>query len=250
MAAGKITKTNAKTRSMKHPIITSLGLAVLAGVSLVNTASLSAVRTPFRTLCATLGFAALLAGVAQAQSSIGDYRSAGRGNWDTAATWESFNGTSWNAAATKPIATNSVYIQSAHTVTLTASAACMDIHFCAGSAAVSASTMGFVALGANTLAVHGKLRAYIAPVGTIPGTSTTTGFGKYPTTTNGAAGGKISIAGGSRTLTVSGEIGATVSTTTPGGDNAFPLEFNLDPGATVTLEATLKASCSPMTATR
>ena len=208
--------------------------------------SLNAVRTSLRTLCATLGFAALLAGTAQAQSSIGDYRSAGSGNWDTAATWESFNGTSWNAAAAKPIASNSVYIQSAHTVTLAANEACMDIHFCAGSAAVSASTMGFVALGANTLAVYGKLRAYTnAPVGTIPGTSTAAGFGKYPTTTNGAAGGKISIAGGSRALTVSGEIGATVSTTTPGGGNAFPLEFNLDPGATVTLEATLKRKFQP-----
>ena len=51
----------------------------------------------------------------------GDYRSSGSGNWNDAANWEVYNGTSWVAATNYPgevAGTNLVYIQGGNTISL------------------------------------------------------------------------------------------------------------------------------------
>jgi len=51
--------------------------------------------------------------------SAGDYQSAATGNWTTAATWQTYNGTSWIPAVTTPTSANgAITILSGHTVTL------------------------------------------------------------------------------------------------------------------------------------
>ncbi|PIP76283.1 MAG: hypothetical protein COW85_15080 [Ignavibacteria bacterium CG22_combo_CG10-13_8_21_14_all_37_15] len=48
--------------------------------------------------------------------AVGDYRSAASGVWFVAATWESFDGTNWVAAAATPGTTTNVTIQNGHTI--------------------------------------------------------------------------------------------------------------------------------------
>lgn len=51
--------------------------------------------------------------------STGDYRSAQSGNWNTASTWERFNGTGWVVAVATPTsADGTITIESGHTVTI------------------------------------------------------------------------------------------------------------------------------------
>ncbi len=53
---------------------------------------------------------------------LGDFRSAASGNWNSAASWQSYNGTSWIAAVTYPgqnLGTNNVYIRGGHSITIT-----------------------------------------------------------------------------------------------------------------------------------
>src|ERR1019366_5165484 len=52
-------------------------------------------------------------------AAAGDYRSAATGNWNTAATWQIWNGTTWVTASTPPAggAGTNITIQSTHTVT-------------------------------------------------------------------------------------------------------------------------------------
>ncbi|MGA7161756.1 MAG: T9SS type A sorting domain-containing protein [Bacteroidota bacterium] len=51
----------------------------------------------------------------------GDYQSSGSGNWNVSATWQTFDGSAWNAAVTPPPGTSgTITIQTGHTVTVTA----------------------------------------------------------------------------------------------------------------------------------
>ena len=64
---------------------------------------------------------------------VGDYRSASTGVWSTAATWQSWNGSAWVAAAAAPGATNNVKILNGHTITVSTSGApCADLVVDAG----------------------------------------------------------------------------------------------------------------------
>ncbi len=57
---------------------------------------------------------------ANAQST-GDYQSAASGTWNTATTWQIYNGSAWVAATVAPSSTDGVItIQSPHTVQITA----------------------------------------------------------------------------------------------------------------------------------
>ncbi len=53
---------------------------------------------------------------------LGDYRSAVTGNWNALATWQSYDGSAWVAAAVTPTSTNAnaINIQAGHTVTVNA----------------------------------------------------------------------------------------------------------------------------------
>jgi len=59
-------------------------------------------------------------GVAQVPTT-GDYRSLASGNWNTAASWQVRDaGGNWTTASSLPTATNNVYIQNGHVITLDA----------------------------------------------------------------------------------------------------------------------------------
>ena len=90
----------------------------------------------------------------QAQTAInGDYRSVATGTWSTAASWEVRAGGTWSVAASAPTATNNVYIQSGHTITADGAVSCNDLHV---------HTDAFLSIGANSVSVNGKIRAWVA----------------------------------------------------------------------------------------
>jgi hypothetical protein len=106
--------------------------------------------------------AAVLLGIVGHAQTVGDYRTAGAGpaNWSNPASWQFFNG-SWGAAATAPGATDPVFIEAGHTITVDGNQACANLNI---------STTGIVSVGTNTLTVNGKLRCYL---GAAPGASNT-----------------------------------------------------------------------------
>ena len=162
----------------------------------------------------------------------GDYRSGTTSvTWSTAANWETYNGSIWVTATSKPGASNSVYIQRGHTVTLTGNESCNDLHLNRD------NNTTILALGTNTLNLNGKLRAYIGTVGTIPGTSSNdpNGTASWITSTTG----KISVVGNSHTVTVSGEWGnGNAGASSP---NGFDMEINMNAGQTATLNTFFKS---------
>jgi hypothetical protein len=81
-------------------------------------------RPYLQTLCLLF---LLLAGKISAQA-IGDYQSAGSGNWNALATWQTWNGSAWIAAVATPTSANGVItIQAGHTVTITANVTIDDV---------------------------------------------------------------------------------------------------------------------------
>ena len=178
-----------------------------------------------------ISFLTLFLGLSQQISAqvSGDFRSTTSGNWGTSTTWQRYNGSTWdnsgsgsNNPGQTPTSTSSVFIQTAHVVTLTADEACNDLHIASSTNATpSASTLGRVALATFTLSVNGKMRNYYATLNNIPGTSQANGYNIYPFT---GSTGKVSIVGSTRTVFTSGEWGATITTPATG---IFPLEVNL-----------------------
>jgi hypothetical protein len=102
-------------------------------------------------LCVNLGWGQNPA-VAVDVATIGDYRSLDSGNWSDAGTWQVRTGVNtWATASAAPTATNTVYIQALHTVTLTGESECYSLHI---------EKTGILAAGENTVNVYGKLRCY------------------------------------------------------------------------------------------
>jgi hypothetical protein len=164
-------------------------------------------------------------------------RSRQSGAWNDPSTWQTYNGTSWADATSTPKPNHTVYLQSGHTVTLQQNEACGDLHLAAGTTE-NPTAVGIIALQTHTLTVYGKFRCFTqTALDNIPGTSSTAGFSIYPFTAT--AGGKVSVVGNSRFLTVPGEWSANLATTSTG---TFPLEMNLNPGQTATLATGLKFS--------
>src|SRR5437763_467076 len=143
------------------------------------------------------------------------------GNWDSNASWT-------NCGGGFPGAGDDAFIQAGHTITLVANQACNDLNL----DTTSAQTR--LALGANTLSVNGKFRAF---TGAAPGTATTTlsASNAWITSTTG----KISVVGNTRTLTASTDWGpGNAGVASP---NGFYLEINLTSGQTVTANTGIKA---------
>lgn len=167
----------------------------------------------------------------------GDFRSATSSDWNTSTTWERYNGTTWEASGVGannpgniPSATNSVFIQAGHAVSLSNNSSCYDLNL------NSTASQNRLALGVYTLNVNGKLRAYTAAVGTVPGAAST------PPSTNSwitSTTGKLSIVGNSRNLTNANEWGATNGGTS--NPNGFDFELNLNAGQTVFANTSIKA---------
>ncbi len=147
----------------------------------------------------------------------GDYKSVASGNWSNTATWNTFDGASWIAAVSAPASTNNVYVEATHTVTVDVNSACKDFNL---------STTGVIAIGANTLQVNGKLRAF---TGTAPGTSSNAPAVTSITTTTG---GKLQFVGTTRNITTTGEWGANTR-------NCIT-EFALNAGQTGTFSTAFK----------
>lgn len=146
----------------------------------------------------------------------GDYRTTASGNWSDITKWQVYNG-SWGAAAIAPGAADPVFIEASHTMTVDANVACKDLNL---------STTGIIAIGANTLQLSGKLRAY---TGAAPGTNSSSPAATSITT---AIGGKLQFIGNTRAITTSGEWGANTRN--------YIAEFALNSGQTGTFSTAFK----------
>ncbi|MFM2306371.1 MAG: hypothetical protein RLZZ367_1040, partial [Bacteroidota bacterium] len=93
-------------------------------------------------------FAGLLPYITQAQVS-GDYRSLATGNWSTAGTWQTYNGTTWATAVSAPGSTNNVLIRDGHTITIGAAASCNNL-------TVGEGATGILNIGAFAITVSGN----------------------------------------------------------------------------------------------
>ena len=189
------------------------------------------------TVCLGLVFFLFMGGAAWGQVT-GDYRTTVTGNWDNAAIWETYNGSTWSAAGVKPGAANNVFIQYSHIVTLTGNESCNDINTAVRNVA-NATVAGTIKIQTYTLQCYGKLRAYKADAGTIPGTDDAStglvwGSTKWPIQTST---GKLQIAGDTRALTLIGQWGAGSSNA---GSYSPNVEVALNSGQTVTLNTNMK----------
>jgi len=167
----------------------------------------------------------------------GDYRSKATGNWNVTTIWESYNGDTWSDAISTPGASNNVYIQSGHMVTLTQNEACNDLHICTGTISATDGDEGVVALSSNILEINGKIRCYYAKIDTIPGISTTTVHNGIITITASSEG-KIKFVGNTRNITNNGEW-ASITT---GSLTTYAVEIAMGSNQTATLGTAMKAS--------
>ena len=113
--------------------------------------------------CAVFAFAliAFVGGAFAQTATDGDYRSVATGNWSDTTKWQVRASSSWATAGSAPTSANNVYIQSGHTMTAnSATVACKDLHVHTG---------GVLAIGANTVQVNGKIRAYTGTAVTTAG---------------------------------------------------------------------------------
>lgn len=163
-------------------------------------------------------------------ATAGDYRSNGTGIWSNLATWKVYNGAVWNDATAIPSSTTDVYIQTGHTVTLTAHSSCNSLSIAKGNASANNSN-GKLALAAYDLNLNGNLRVFWASMGTIPGvTSTVTNM--LITST----GGDLRVVGSTRSLLMGTWDGTFTSTT-----SLFPIVFDPGAGVTISIGSTLRA---------
>ncbi len=154
------------------------------------------------------------------------------GNWNSAASWSVVSGTDGDGM---PDSDDDVYVQSGHSITLTQNESCNDLHISTGTVVAGTGLEGAINLGTNTLSINGKLRCYWAAVGVTPGTNYNNGYAIYPF--NGT--GKVSIVGNTRSLTLTGEWGATITNASTG---AFICEINLNAAQTVSFGTNLKCT--------
>lgn len=166
--------------------------------------------------------------------TAGDYRSrVSTGDWSTVSSWQVRDaGGNWTTATVAPGASNNVYIQGGHTITLTAGANCNSLHL-----KYDGSTRGKLILNANVLNINGKLRSYSGNLVTSAsdGTfySSQVGASTIPEDLITSTSGKIKFVGNTRDLTDAGAWG------TYGTD--FAVEFALNPGQTGTFNTGFKS---------
>jgi hypothetical protein len=173
----------------------------------ITTAILSAILLRFILLITGLCF---LFGIEISGQAVGDYRSAGNGNWATVTTWQSYNGTAWVAAASLPATTNNVTIQTGHIITMNGSpGACNNL-------TVSGTATWTVVVTTN---VSGNL---IISGGTLGGTNNRTGVLNVAGTFNVPAGVAASIRRLALTINGITTIDGTLSfITSAGGTKSF-----------------------------
>lgn len=109
-----------------------------------------------------LALAALTISLPALAQTAGDYRSAVSGNWNVAATWETYDGANWIVPAATPTAANAnvITIQATHIVTNTANVSADQVVVAAGGTLVAAVGNFTAAAGADTdLAISGTFLA-------------------------------------------------------------------------------------------
>ena len=164
-----------------------------------------------------------------------DFRSAvATGNWSTASSWEARDAMgNWATASNIPTASNNVYIQNGHYITVDiTNAFCNDLH-------INNAATSRLAIGINTMNVSGKIRAYTGAA--VIGISANDGSfytGQISTTTLAATmittgtNGVLKFIGTSRNITNAGEWAGA-------GTTNF-VDFALDAGAKGTLGTAIK----------
>ena len=164
----------------------------------------------------------------------GDFRTTGSGNWTDYTKWQVYDGTTWNAATVGqyPTATNNVWLIVGNITTLTADAACIDIHIGASWGAYNAVQWATsrVALGTFTLRVSGKMACFTNATA-FPG-SPIGNYSLYQYPFVSSTGGKVSVVGNSRNLVNSSEWNTNLVTTNAG---SFTLNIDLNAGQTLTI---------------
>lgn len=158
------------------------------------------------------------------------YRSLVSGNWNAAASWQIRTGANtWvNAISTFPTATDTVYIQKVHTISIVAEAACYNLNI---------DIAGILNIaGAFNVNVNGKIRAFTATAAEVSGVdgsypwapSTATAATMIATTSTGL----LRFVGGTRNITESGEWNSS--------GTSFNVEFALNSGVIGTLISGIK----------
>lgn len=173
-------------------------------------------------------------GNATTASTDGDYRSVATGNWSDITIWQVRAANLWIPAVLVPNSTSNVYIQTGHTVTVDiATATCNDLHI--------NSATAVLAIGANTVEVNGKLRAYTGAAVTSLGADATFYSAQASTTTVGATcisstagSGKLRFVGTTRIITNLGEWG--------NNPPLWDVEFAPNAGQTLTIQTGFKAA--------
>ncbi len=184
---------------------------------------------PVVVCCLLLSVGLMTQRVAASPQAGLDCRTLLSGNWNAPATWE-------NCGGGAPGADDNAYIQAGHTVTLTQDEAVNDLHISTGTTNASTGGEGIVALGDYTLSLHGALSCYFAPVGTTPGSSTTTVHATALTINIGGPG-RLRVVGASRNLTNAGEWGIPGTSPT----NIATFEIAADVDATIVMSTGMKA---------
>ncbi len=224
-------------------------------------------RKKWSTLFYSFCFMLLFANTTKVQAQTatnGDFRSAATGNWGTLATWQTRTGGDWATATALPTASNNVYIQNGHTVTVDASvpsgiALCNDLHI---AAIVSPATKGVLSIGAYNVNVSGKLREYSATAVTTTGFGDTTFYSAQAINANTQSGmiatgtGTLTFVGGTRNITNTNEWGTAGSM----GNIVFTLDtdavgtlttgikgstITINNGSTITTGVTISSAASP-----
>ena len=166
----------------------------------------------------------------------GDYRSIATGNWNDITKWQTRSGGNWAAASAPPNASNNVYIQTGHTITVNVTtAACKDLQV-----TTIGTATGILACVANIVEVNGKLR-YSTTTGVFSALGLDGTFYSGQTANTSPANGTITcttgevkIVGVSRNITFVGEWGTT------GLATSGRVEFALNSGETGTLATGFK----------
>ena len=162
----------------------------------------------------------------------GDFRSRASGNWSDIATWETYDGAAWANATVAPTAVNNVYLQRAHTITLTQNADCKDLN-------LMYYTETRLALSSYSLNINGKIASYSSAVNVFPVVYSIPA-GSAIWITRAPSGGILSFVGNTRDITVASQWSAG----TAGGtfvENGFELEINLNAGQIATANTGIKA---------
>lgn len=182
--------------------------------------------------------------------TTGDYRTATTNTaWHNAGDWQTWSGTAWITASAIPGATNNVYVQSGHNLSLAGNQSCNNLFISTGTTSATTGANAQVNLGSNTLSLNGKLSCYFGAVDITPNSNAalavtaSTAIPSTPITITPNSAGKISVVGNSRNLT---ETGAWSASNTA-SSSTFAIEINLNTGETATMQTAIKASAWQIT---